>query len=52
MLVPRARPDIIMTSQVLKDVARFLTPAPPVLDSEYDGWEYSWKMFVFRPARE
>lgn len=36
--------------QVFKDLARFLTPAPPVLDSEYDGLEYSWKMFVFRPA--
>ncbi len=38
--------------QVFKDLARFLTPAPPVLDSEYDGLEYSWKIFVFRPARE
>ena len=45
---------VIMTSptQLFKDVARFLTPTAPVLDSEYDGLEYSWKIFVFRPARE
>jgi hypothetical protein len=41
-----------MNSQVFKDLAQFLTPAAPVLDSEYDGLEYSWKIFVFRPARE
>ncbi|KAH9966125.1 DUF1682-domain-containing protein [Russula dissimulans] len=39
-----------LASKVLKDVSRFLTPAPPVFDSEYDGLEYTWKFFVFRPA--
>ncbi len=42
----------LVASQAFKDLARFLTPALPVLDGEYDGLEYSWKMFVFRPARE
>ena len=46
---------VIMTltpPQFFKDLARFLTPAPPALDGEYDGLEYSWNIFVFRPARE
>jgi hypothetical protein len=42
----------MMASQLFRDVARFLTPAPPVLSSEYDGLEYTWKIFIFRPARE
>jgi len=29
-----------------------LTPQPVVNPLEYDGLEYKWKMFVFRPARE
>ncbi|KAH9999336.1 DUF1682-domain-containing protein [Russula vinacea] len=37
-------------SQLLRDLSRFLTPTIPVLDDEYDGLEYSWKIFVFRPA--
>ena len=39
-------------SQVVKDLAQFLTPVPPVWDNEYDGLEYSWKILAFRPARE
>jgi len=39
-----------MALQVFKDLAQFLTPAPTSLDGEYDGLEYSWNMFVFRPA--
>jgi len=39
-----------MASQLFKDVAQFLTPAPPVFDDEYDGLEYTWKFFVFRPG--
>ena len=49
------RSSSIMASQVsqlLRDLSRFLTPTIPVLDDEYDGLEYSWKIFVFRPARE
>jgi hypothetical protein len=41
-----------MASQLFLELTRFLTPAQPVLDGEYDGLEYSWKFFVFRPARE
>ena len=29
-----------------------LTPTPPNLPEDYDGLEYRWKMFTFRPARE
>ena len=42
----------IMASQLLRDLTRFLAPAPPVIDSDYDGLEYTWKFFVLRPARE
>lgn len=28
-----------------------LTPPPFVQPVDYDGLEYKWKMFVFRPAR-
>jgi hypothetical protein len=41
-----------LATQFLRDLSRFLTPAPSILDSEYDGLEYTWKFFVFRPARE
>ncbi len=41
-----------MASQLLRDLTRFLAPAPPVFDSDYDGLEYTWKFFVLRPARE
>ena len=27
-----------------------LTPPPPNLTEDYDGIEYRWKMFTFRPA--
>ncbi|RXW25247.1 hypothetical protein EST38_g607 [Candolleomyces aberdarensis] len=27
-----------------------ITPPPVVTPEEYDGWEYRWKFFVFRPA--
>ncbi|KAI9512171.1 hypothetical protein F5148DRAFT_1305205 [Russula earlei] len=39
-----------MASKILKDIAQFLTPAPPAFDTEYDGLEYTWKFLVFRPA--
>ncbi|KAH9977969.1 hypothetical protein BGW80DRAFT_1435637 [Lactifluus volemus] len=40
-----------MASELLKNLAQALTPPPPPpLDDEYDGLEYSWKYFVFRPA--
>jgi hypothetical protein len=42
-----------MASELLKNLAQALTPPPPPpLDDEYDGLEYSWKYFVFRPACE
>lgn len=33
----------------LSKILGFLTP-PPVATADYDGAEYKWKMFVFRPA--
>jgi hypothetical protein len=42
----------VMASQLIRDVARLLTPAPPVFDDEYDGLEFTWKFFVFRPGSE
>jgi hypothetical protein len=41
-----------MASYLLRNLTQILTPAPPVYDGEYDGLEYTWKFFVFRPARE
>ena len=41
-----------LATQFLRDLSRYLTPAPPILDGEYDGLEYTWNIFVFRPARE
>lgn len=29
-----------------------LTPPPPNLTGDYEGLEYKWKMFTFRPARQ
>ncbi|KAI0307337.1 hypothetical protein B0F90DRAFT_1814101 [Multifurca ochricompacta] len=34
----------------LANLAQVFTPNPPTLNDEYDGLEYSWKIFVFRPA--
>ncbi|KAI0269159.1 DUF1682-domain-containing protein [Gloeopeniophorella convolvens] len=42
-----------MASQIFAPLAQLvqsLTPAPPPLDGEYDGLEYTWKFLVFRPA--
>ncbi|KAI0068852.1 DUF1682-domain-containing protein [Artomyces pyxidatus] len=42
-----------MSLQVLTTVTQFLsglTPQPPVSSAEYDGVEYAWKWFIFRPA--
>lgn len=33
-------------------LGKFLTPPPAYTDYEYDGLEYRWTIFVFRPARE
>lgn len=42
----------VMASQLFRDVAQLLTPAPPVFDDDYDGLEFTWKFFVFRPGSE
>ena len=34
------------------NLTQLLFVQPPVLDGEYEGLEYTWKIFVFRPARE
>ncbi|KAL0579687.1 hypothetical protein V5O48_002317 [Marasmius crinis-equi] len=31
-------------------ILQAITPPPISVPEEYDGWEYKWKMFVFRPA--
>jgi hypothetical protein len=36
----------------LSSLGNFLTPPPPYTDYEYDGLEFRWTIFVFRPARE
>jgi hypothetical protein len=48
-------PGIIImasASQVFRDLTRFFTPTIPVWDDDYDGLEYKWKIFVFRPGSE
>ena len=45
---------ITMASLLFASFANFtqvLFVQPPIFD-EYDGLEYSWKIFVFRPARK
>ncbi|KAF4574585.1 hypothetical protein EYR40_005670 [Pleurotus pulmonarius] len=37
-------------SQVLKTLLEGLTPPPFYNSAEYDGWEYKWRVFTFRPA--
>ncbi|KAK7695823.1 hypothetical protein QCA50_000461 [Cerrena zonata] len=34
----------------LAQLGAFLTPPPVVLTPDYDGLEFKWKMFAFRPA--
>ena len=34
------------------NLTQLLFVQPPPLDGEYDGLEYTWKFFVFRPARK
>jgi hypothetical protein len=38
-----------MTELLSKVLASF-TPPPHINPIEYDGWEYQWRFFVFRPA--
>ena len=35
---------------IFSEIAKSLTPPPPFTGAEYDGLEYRWKNFVFRPA--
>jgi len=37
---------------VFGTLGKLLTPPPAYTDYEYDGLEYRWTIFVFRPARE
>ncbi|KAI5124997.1 hypothetical protein M0805_007421 [Coniferiporia weirii] len=39
-----------MAFNALSEFAKSLTPSPPYTDYEYDGLQYRWKSFVFRPA--
>ncbi|GJE83993.1 DUF1682-domain-containing protein [Phanerochaete sordida] len=39
-----------MASEGLKQVLRILTPPPLVVPEDYEGVEFKWKMFVFRPG--
>lgn len=39
-----------MAASVLNDLVAVLTPVPVLTPEEYDGWQYRWKAFVFRPA--
>lgn len=48
---PRLPPTANMGS-LIANFLQSLTPPPFVNTPEYDGWEYRWKLFVFRPARE
>jgi len=36
--------------KIVQMASVFLTPPPTVLADDYDGLEYKWKFFVFRPA--
>ncbi|KAG6821261.1 hypothetical protein H0H93_002371 [Arthromyces matolae] len=35
---------------VLQNLLKGLSPPPVIVPPEYDGLQYKWKMFVFRPA--
>ena len=48
--VPLASPRFAMANP-LAQLAAFLTPPPVNLSADYDGVEYKWKIFTFRPAR-
>ena len=37
---------------VFGTLGKLLTPPPAYTGHEYDGLEYKWTIFVFRPARE
>jgi len=39
-----------MSFNPLTVASSFLTPPPPNLSEDYDGLEYKWKFFTFRPA--
>ncbi|THH28955.1 hypothetical protein EUX98_g5245 [Antrodiella citrinella] len=39
-----------MSFNPIQTVIGFLTPPPPTMSEEYEGLEYKWKMFTFRPA--
>ena len=39
-------------ASALNQLLASLTPPPVINPVEYEGLEYRWKMFVFRPARE
>lgn len=51
---PRDHAAQIMASflNLFGTLGQFLTPPPAYTDYEYDGLEYRWTIFVFRPARE
>lgn len=39
-----------MSASVFNNLFSVLTPAPVLTPEEYDGWQYRWKFFVFRPT--
>lgn len=39
-------------ASVLNKLLLSLTPPPVINPVDYDGLEYKWKFFAFRPARE
>lgn len=53
-LPPRDLAAKIMATflNVFGTLGKFLTPPPAYTGHEYDGLEYKWTIFVFRPARE
>ncbi|THH06361.1 hypothetical protein EW146_g9635 [Bondarzewia mesenterica] len=52
-LVPPSFPLSSMSNPILAPLSnlfQYFTPPPPVLHPDYEGLEFSWKFFVFRPA--
>lgn len=45
--------DLQLSIMATGGLAKFLsglTPPPLEIPATYEGWEFKWKMFVFRPA--